>query len=482
MRQRSRFCTACALAVGLASFAGVARADEPLAELLRRVPGSTNALAVIDVKALNATPIAKREGWRDRRQMITDGASFLPKNVDRIVMASTIDLSDFHNIWNLALVDLAVNATTDGLIAAERGTRDQVAGREVVWTPRNAYIIPLKARLLAQFSPANRQELARWLKQEKDSTVAKLSPFLSVAANRVNREGQMVVAIDLDDVFLPAAIREFVKSSKSLPAKADPDQVAKLLASIQGLRLTVSAEEDVTGTLVVEFRDPVAPLGEAAKPLLLEALSALGAELEDLTDWPAVSAGTSVTMKGKVSPGAMSRILSLFDLPNQADIPDYVSPGAAPAEPQNSTKSVGQATKRYYSSIGTILGDLKSQKATSQGGVALWYGRYAKKIDALPVLNVDPELVKWGQQLTDGLRRVSMAYDGVSASTAYRQTISGSGYYYGAGSNVTAADASRIRKQEDVYALKVNKDTWAQIDSQYAAMRKTLTVKYGIEF
>ena len=290
----------------------------------------------------------------------------------------------------------------------------------------------------------------------------------------------MVVALDLDDVFLPAAVSEFVKASKVLQSKANAAQITKLLASIHGLRLTVSAEEDVTGTLVVEFREAVAPLGEAAKPLLLEALTALGAEIQDLPTWQAVSVGTSVTMKGKLSPGAMNRILSLFDLPNQADIPDYVSPGAAPAEPQNSPKSVGQATKRYYSSIGTILDDLKGQKATSQGGVALWYGRYAKKIDALPVLNVDPELVKWGQQLTDGLRHVSTAYDGVSAGTAYRQTISGSGYY--GGGNVTAADASRIRKQEDIYALKINKDTWAQIDSQFAALRKTLTVKYGIEF
>jgi len=480
MRQRCRFRTVCALALGLASFVGVARADEPLAELLRRVPGSTNALAVIDVKALNATPIAKREGWRDRRQVFTDGTSLLPKNVDRIVMASTIDVSSFRNVWNLALIDLAVNATPEELVAAERGARDQIAGHEVVWTPRDAYLIPLRSRLVAQFSPANRQELARWLRLEKESTVSKLSPFLSRAAGRVGREGQMVVALDLNDVFLPAAIREFLKASTALSANADRDKISQVLSSIEGFRLSASADEEVTGTLVVEFGEAVAPLGEAAKPLLLEAISALGAEIEDLPKWEAISTGTTVVMKGKLSPGAMNRILTLFDLPNQADFTS--SPGATPAEPQNSPKSVAQATKRYYTSIRTILDDLKGQKATSQGGVALWYGRYARKIDSLPVLNVDPDLVNWGQQLSNSLRGVSSSFNGVSASTAYRQTISGSGYYYGTGSNLTAADASRIRKQEDIRALTFSRNTWEQIENQFSEIRKTLTQKYQIEF
>jgi hypothetical protein len=470
----------CALALALMVFATRSKADEPLNEMLRRVPDTANALAVIDVKALNNSPVAKRQGWKDRRQVLTDNTSFLPKNVDKIVMASTIDLASMKNTWNLAVVDLSVNATTDALIRAERGARDQVGGREVVWTPRNAYLVLLKSRLLAQFSPANRQELARWLKLESQSAVPKLSGFLDQATNDVGRSGQMVVALNLEDAFLPGAIREFLKTSTALPPKSDLDKISNVLASIKGFRMTVSADEDVNGVLTVEFREPVAPLGESAKAILLEALTGLGAEVEDLPKWSAMSVGTTVVMKGKLSEGAITRILSLFDLPNQADLPE--SPGAAPAEPKQTTVSMAQATKRYYSSIGTILDDLKHQKSTGQTGTALWYGRYARKIDQLPVLHVDPDLVRWAQDLTDGLRKVSTAYDGVSSATNYRQTVSYSGYGYGGGSNVTAADSARIRKQEDIYAVKVSKDTWSQIDSQFAAMRKTLTLKYQIEF
>lgn len=471
----------CALALALMALAIRSEGDEPLREMLRRVPDNANALAVIDVKALDDSPLAKRQGWKDRRQALSDGTSFLPKNVDRIVMASTIDLASMKNTWNLALVDLAVNATPDALIRDERGTRDQVGGREVIWTPRDAFLVLLKSRLLAQFTPANRQELARWLKVESQSAVPKLSSFLDRASGAVGRSGQMVVALNLEDALLPGAIREFLKTSTALPPKADLDKISRVLAGIEGFRLAVSVEEDASGVLTVDFRESVTPLGESAKAILLEALAALGAEIEDLPKWTAVSSGTTVVMKGKLSPGAFTRILSLFDLPNQADLAE--GQGAATAEAQRSPQSMAQATKRYYSSIATILGDLKAQKSTSQGGVALWYGRYARKIDQLPVLNVDPDLVKWGQELSEALRRVSTAYDGVSAATAYRRTVSGSGYNYsGIGSNVTSADASRIRKQEDIYALKVSKDTWAQIDNQFAALRKTLTQKYQVEF
>ncbi len=87
----------CAFCLALMALSAQVRADEPLVELLRRVPGMTNAIAVINVKAIDDSAIAKREGWKDRRQLLADGASFLPRNVNQIVMASAIDLADLKN-------------------------------------------------------------------------------------------------------------------------------------------------------------------------------------------------------------------------------------------------------------------------------------------------------------------------------------------------------------------------------------------------
>ncbi len=463
--------------------AGRVRADEPLAEMLRRVPGTANAIAVIDVKALDNSEVAKREGWKDRRQLLSDGASYLPRNVDRIVLASAIDLTNVKNSWTLSLLDLAKDATSAALIKAEGGSQDQVGGREVIWTPRNAYLILLKKRLLAQYTPPNRQELARWLKWEKQASIAKISPFLERATTEIGRTAQLVVAMDLEDALLPAIIKEHLKNSKVLPPKSNLDLLSRLLASIKGFRFTASAQEGVTGTLTIEFGESTASMERFAKPLLMETLTAIGAELEDLPRWDAVCVGTTVVLKGKLTPGSSSRILSLFDLPSGIDdpTPSSSTTAGAPAEARRSPQSIAAASKRYYQSIRTILDDLKAQKATGQSGVALWYGRYARKIDQLPVLDVDPDLLSFSQQLSEALRNISTAYDGVGAASSYRKTLGG-GSYNSSFSNVTAADSARIRKQEDIYALKVYRDSWDNIENQLSALRKSLTLKHGVEF
>ncbi len=317
------------------------------------------------------------------------------------------------------------------------------------------------------------------MKFEKQAIVARLSPFLDRATNEIGRSTQIVVAMDLEDAFLPAIIKEHLKSSKVLPEKTDLDQVSKVLASLKGFRFTASADEGINGILTIEFGESVAPLGNFAKPLLLETLTALGAEIEDFAKWDAVSVGTMVVLKGTLSSGSSSRILSLFDLPTGID--DSTTTSTTQVETRRSPQSIAVASKRYYQSVRTILDDLKAQKATSQGGMAVWYGRYARKLDQLPVLDVDPDLLSFSQQLGEALRRVSSAYDGVSSASAYRKTM-GSGYSYYGGTNVTAGDAARIRKQEDIYALKVSHDTWDDVENQFAAIRKTLTLKYGVEF
>lgn len=474
---------ACVLALLVGSEPRLARADEPLAEMLRRLPSTSNAIAVIDVKAMCNSAIGKKNHWRDRREVLTDGASYLPRNVDMIVMASTIDMADFTNSWTLAVVDMARDVTAAELVKNERGTKDQVSGRDVVWTPRNAYLIPLKSRLVAQWAPANRQNLANWLKLEKQSTVTKLTPFLDRATNEIGRASQAVVAFDLEDALLPALIKEHLKVSQAVPSNANLDALSRTLASIKGFKLAVTADEDVKGTLTIEFGESVESLAKFAKPLLLETLTAIGAEIEDLPKWDAVTAGNLVVLKGNMSPGFSSRILSLFDLPTGIDEPGDAgtSPGAAATDPKTGARSAVAASKRYYQSIRTILDDLKAQKATSQKGLGTWYGRYARKIDQLPVLDVDPDLLSFSQQLSEALRRVASSYNGVSAASAYRKTLGGSYNYYG-GASTTAADAARIRKQEDIYALKVYHDTWDDIENRFSALRKSLTTKYGVEF
>ena len=464
----------CCVWVTLTAILGsTSNADEPLSQLLRRVPATANAMAIIDVKAMNESPIGVREGWKDRRGAMTEELGLLPRDTGLIVLGAGLDLTNPGRSWSLALVDLERPTSTAELVRMERGVIDRVSGREVVWTPRNAFFAAIRPTLLARYSPGNRQEFGKWLKFESSAVVSKISPYLDRASNAVGRSVPMVLAVDLEDAFLPAVVSEAVNDSRAIEPGADKEKVAKVLASLQGLSIYVSVGQEITGTITIEFREPVAPLGKMAKPLFLEALSHLGAEIEGLETWDVITTGSLVTLKGKLTTAMITRMLSLFDLPSQSYASTRTDPEAPP-----SPQSQGEATRKYFRSIGVLLDDLKAQKATSQGGAALWYGRYARKVDQLPVLDVDSDMLNYGQWIAESLRAVSTSFDGVSAAAGYRNTLTTG--YYGGGGNREAG--SRIRKQENILADKVYHDTWETIENRSSALRKTMTQKYRVEF
>jgi hypothetical protein len=69
-----------------------------------------------------------------------------------------------------------------------------------------------------------------------------------------------------------------------------------------------------------------------------------------------------------------------------------------------------------------LLTDLRQQKQTDNmttaGLEAMWYKKYAAKIESLPTLNVDPEMVQFAVQLSGALRQAEAAMTGVGQARA----------------------------------------------------------------
>ena len=64
----------------------------PADELMRRVPPSANALLVIDAKALETTPLAVQQGWKQKLEAANAARPLmLPPEADRIVVAAQLD-------------------------------------------------------------------------------------------------------------------------------------------------------------------------------------------------------------------------------------------------------------------------------------------------------------------------------------------------------------------------------------------------------
>ncbi len=442
-------------------------------DLVSRVPRSANALAVLDGEALRASPLLRPEGAVN----VEDTGTLLfniPKTCRRLVLATELDFRELVDTERVALLELDGEPTLAAIAQKEGGEIDHVGGREAVRLPRDFLITKLAPNTFAAMYPARRQSFARWLGSidRQGAGRGDVSPYLRAAAGRLDANAPIVIALDLADVAALGETRSALRRSRALaaaPVKPDVDAIASLLTSVEGLVLTVSVGEGLHGELRVDFGAATAVLGPLAKPLLLEVLADSGAYLADFDDWQAVARGRSITLSGALSRDGVRQALGLFELPTTA-----VSPGRAPiGEPPNAALA---ASKRYFDGVVAVRDEWNRMRGVLRGRTnasqALWYDRFAEKVDQLPALNVDPNLLTFGAEVAKRYRAIAYSFRGVNISTNFRRT----------GFEVTASDFEQIRRQESAVAQDNFLVLTKEIDTLTAETRKAMTQKFQVEF
>ena len=63
-----------------------------------------------------------------------------------------------------------------------------------------------------------------------------------------------------------------------------------------------------------------------------------------------------------------------------------------------------EASKEYFSKVTGIVDRVRNYSASNTGDRAQWNARLANRIDELPTLNVDSDLVDFGVRVSKGLR------------------------------------------------------------------------------
>ena len=170
--------------------------------------------------------------------------------------------------------------------------------------------------------------------------------------------------------------------------------------------------------------------------------------------------------------------------------------------PQPPADSKGQAanSQRYYHAVKKLLDDLRQQKNRTYNASAQAYQRYAQQIDELPILGVDPELLKWGGDVAvtlrglAGLARATLSQKNVAAMNYARAVSQGSynssdawGYRYTIPAG-TAVDTGAVGQINNLMAtaganeVAVRNQTWNNIDTATAQVRRKMTEKYQVEF
>lgn len=513
MRSVTRFSSLFALSVVVCSAsAALAQFDD----LVDKVPSSANSIFLLNVDKVLASPAAAKNNWKEKvQEAYASGVTILPPHASQAVLSASFDLESTHTLWESAVMRLKTEPALDSVARMSGGSVEELDGMQAVALPGDAYLVQFGSKIVGAMAPANRQAVARWLRENKGRKGSGLSPYLTEAFGFANELGTpIVLALDLEHAVSVDHIRLVLASEPNFGKETGVtvDKAATFLTSIRGVTLGITLADKPFGKIKVDFQDEVPFSADVAKTLLLKALARRGATIDEIEGWTPKVNGKQFTVEGYLEKSGLRRIFSLFDRP-----PSLPSKGEAPPVQQLSQEElVKAATQTYFKNMEEMLDDLRDKPKTAShytvGQKAVWYKTYARKIERLPVLNVDPDLIQFSSQVSSSLYSAADAITSGAAGSrvrqvnaaptynyytntsvygySYRSNDYGAGYVpYGAYSVTAVEDVraefnnrARIRTEERVASMNQARGIVDDMEKAVADMRKRLTQKYQVEF
>jgi hypothetical protein len=495
-------------------------ASAQFADLASRVPDSANTLVLFNAAKVFESPAATAGRWKEEyANAFASGLVVLPPETDQFVLASQMDFEFMQAIWDVALLNLARDASLPQAAQRLGGRLDTVGDFPAVVLPSDTYIVEFAKRTVGAMSPANRQSVGRWVR-ETGSQSANLSPYLTEALGFADQVGTpLIMAMDLRDVLESGRVRQRLDAAEALKhhQNVDLEALTDVLVSLRGVTLGITFAEKPYGKLKIDFGTDASIMQGFAKPLILEVLANHGATIDDFATWTERVVGPQISIEGYLSESGLRKITSLMDAPlsfahaqaQQAD------------EGQQQEAATAQASKAYFDQVVSLFEDLADKKGTAQhiNQYGVWFDRYAEKVDRLPMLNVDSELLDYGQYVATQFRNASAAIKGIGMRGRVRQVnavanmpqvqpgysgyayggqrygrygaYGGGGYYgeyndpgYALNENLRREQSARtqVRAQEKYAGASSVQAIMAQMKEATSATRRKMTEKYQIEF
>ncbi len=471
-------------------------------DLVNRVPDRANTVIAINLQKAVSSPLAQKENWAaDRQQAWDAGMVVLPPDCDQFLMAAELDLEFMHPMWQVGLLNVSKTPSMPETATTYGGTIDNIGNRNAVVLPQDTYIIQFGQQMVGAMSPANRQSVGRWLRQVDNNRGGRLSPYLRQAVNYANRGSKtpIIMAMDLRDSISPEIVKQKAKSLESLKG-VDIDELAKVISSVQGLTLGITINEKVFGRLKVDFAEDASALKGIAKPLLLEILANQRAMIHEFETWKEQVDGKTASIAGYLDQSGLRRLMSLIEVPTPLQ---HRSPPSAGQDEESMKRT---ASQQYFKQVTSLVDDLRQKPNRTEmktwGQVGAWLDRYSRKIDSLPMLNVDEELLGYGAFVSDTMRQSSDSLKNIAGrtrvrelnanqySTAYR-TGGRVGRWGGWGGYATAdyydsvgtqMARNAIRSEERVGGTRDARDLMRQIETATVDVRRKMVKKYNAEF
>jgi len=465
----------------------------PFDELLPYVPANANALVFINPAKVRSSKLAQTE-FADKygAEAQAVGSALMSPLVEHALMASQIDFSSYKPTWIVAVAQTSSTISPAQLRVRLGGTADSIGGLDACSLPNDALVVSLGPTLVGASVPNDRQFATRWVRSSSSGGNAAPSAYLQQAISYANDFGtELVVAFDLEGLVSPAMVAEKLPRSDAAKGRSlDIDQASQVLASLQGATLGVRFTDKANGKLRFDFREDPAAISKMAKPLAIEVLNNAGLLIDDFANWEIEVSGQSIFLGGELTPRGLRQVLSVIDAPlNLKDDP-------AEKEPPSKGAAIAYNTQSNYKTIQILLNDARHPDPNktgtlTAGNYAAWLDRYAKKIDRLPILNVDEDLVNFSATSAQQLRSLAVSYRGIgirggalsaNATVTYNFAVDP---WYGTWwtfAEVGPAPQIQAKKDERATVSLGAVEMWALMDDALGQMRRLLTQRYQTEF
>lgn len=490
------------IAAAITSSASAAPPQWP--EQFNKLPAAPNAVVLIQVDKLRQLADQLGDNGKDAQQAARDIQADLTESVRQIALVASIDLNHLESNWELALCDMARIPSNDQLARIEQGYVDRVEDRTVIWSPRNVYFLPLPNSMLGLIQPADRQMLGRWARTWQGRSEP-LPDYLQKALEIAAEDVPIVMAMDMSGAIsaIPAAAK-----LRDFPPVADSginvDELADLLSHLQGVTFAVQVRDGLYGRVRVDFDRPAGLLEQQGKAIFLEILSRAHAAIPDIAQWAPRVAGNSFSMQGPISVTGIQQLISLLRSPstvgsmsNAAGAAQVSSPGQDPSlnTQQAEANLRAESSKRYFQSVVRCIDQIRDLSAKSMGERAMWDDRIARKIDQLPILNVDPELIDYGANVASLLRGAGVTIRNTNLDAGVQKIgTRTSGYTGGGVANPYTGNtgfvnlyspnytSGRITQEARQKGMSEHIKNMQQIDTITAEVRRDMTQRYQTEF
>ncbi|MDA9858685.1 hypothetical protein N9D23_11250 [Rubripirellula sp.] len=481
-----------------------------------RIPADANTLVLINAEKMFGSRVASREHWESRRKAAYEnGISALPPDATEVAIAGRSDHEFGESIWELALVRLSKERNVTTVAQRFGGTMDTIEGRSAARLPNDLFVLQMSPEMLGSYTPANRQDVSRWLRSTNINSGDQLSPYLEQAFTYATKVGSpIIMAMDVEGVVSPTRIKQRIEENPVLKAAGLPtEQLVKLLSGARGVTLGVTMGDESVGAIRVDFKESPEILASIGKELMINVLQHQGAMIEDFRNWTPSIEGNTFLLRGTFSTNGIRRVMSVLELPPALhdSMFDAASPGSDPEG-----NAILLATEQYWNSVTSLVDDLREKPKRDHvktfGQAAMWYDKYARKIDRLPILNVDQEMLDYGVYVASAFRDAEAAMKGVGMRSSLRTASnnpSSGGYYatmggyransgygpsYGPQGVTMGVGAGRasinekgrtdaiIRGQERTAGAASVQQIWQGIDETTAAVRRSMVQKYKTDF